>query len=66
VLVDGGVPRHVRPGLALLATGDGVVLWAPGPGGRRGDAALVGPATRRIVTFTFRRAPEEASCTHVV
>src|SRR5207244_3864933 len=53
VLVDGKIPRAVRPTLPLLAQEPGAVLWVPGPGGRRSAHAPVGPATREILVFEF-------------
>jgi tRNA(Ile)-lysidine synthase len=53
VLVDAGVPQHLRDSLALLACADGTILWIPGPGGRRGDLAPITPNTRQIQVFTF-------------
>ncbi|HUS15209.1 MAG TPA: tRNA lysidine(34) synthetase TilS, partial [Chloroflexia bacterium] len=60
VLVDGGVPRHLRDSLALLASHDGEVLWVPGPGGRRSVIAPVTPQTERVIIYSLVRTGEVA------
>ena len=50
-LIDSGVPRWERDRVPLLEAGD-EIIWVAGL--RRGDAAPVGPGTRRILEVTLR------------